>query len=231
MSTGTQPTDTMMEDDSTNTTPPGAAALLRFADSIQGHTRRLENLGAWRDVQQRNFGAEAEGEQRSLAALLRHIQAARAGGTDSDVGFFLLCMMAEGYAERIFDTDSELSALSAKIRAVERREGLEEFDEFDPDHPETPADWKALNAESKRRYQEVEKISHDRLAGWLRRHGETDMADLYASDRDAFDRRREAGRSQVHDTPEMKAMRKARTDAPKAGRDEESARGTPGLLK
>ncbi|HEY5504004.1 MAG TPA: hypothetical protein VIK28_02510, partial [Sedimentisphaerales bacterium] len=75
-----------------------------------------------------------------------------------------------------------------------KREGLSEFDEFDPDHPETPADWKALDAESNRRYHEVEKIRDDRFVRWLRRHGELDMADLYVNDRAAFDRRREAGR-------------------------------------
>ena len=59
---------------------------------------------------------------------------------------------------RDFETERKLNRLYAKIRAIEKREGLDEFDEFIPEHPETPADWKALNGKSNRRYQEVEKI-------------------------------------------------------------------------
>ena len=120
--------------------------------------------------------------------------------------------------------------INAAKRLAVARNAIDYLSQFDPATRETSLEQGSFPKHSFD-YQEVERISHDRLAGWLRRHGETEMADLYASDRDAFDRRREAGRSQVHDTPEMKAMRKARTDAPKAGRDEESARGTPGLLK
>jgi hypothetical protein len=84
--------------------------------------------------------------------------------------------------------------LSAKMRAIEQREGLTEFDEFIPDHPETPADWKALNAESHHRFHELERIRDARFVRFLLAHGEIEMADLYANDRAAFDRRREAGR-------------------------------------
>jgi len=178
----------------TNQPQPGTADLLLFADLIQGQARRLENLATWRNVLQRNFNAQAAGEHLGMAVLLREIQALRFAGTETDVGFFIVCQMAERHAETIFDTDQELNELSAKIRAIEKREGLSEFDEFIPDHPKTPADWKASNVESNRRYQEVEKINDDRVVGWLRRHGETVMADLYLNDRAAFDRRREAGR-------------------------------------
>ena len=95
---------------------------------------------------------------------------------------------------RLFETDRELNRLREKIRSIEKREELPESYEFDPDHPETPADWKALNTAWNRRYQEVEKIRDARFIRWLRRHGELDMADLYANDRATFDRRREAGR-------------------------------------
>jgi len=169
------------------------AALLPLADRIQGHARRLENLAVWRDVLQRNFNAQAAGEHRGMAALLRDIQASRFAGTETDVGFFIVCQMAESHAETIFDTDPELKELSDTLSAIEQREGLDEFDEFDPDHPETPADWKALSAELNRREEEVVRINDDRVIGWLLRHGEPDMADLYAKDRAAYDRRREAG--------------------------------------
>ena len=106
--------------------------------------------------------------------------------------------MAERHAETIFETDRELNKLSAKLRAIEQREGLGELDEFDPDHPETPADWKVLDAKSNRRFEAVEKIEHDRIIGWLRRHGEFDMAELFANDRAAFEDRRETGRCKVY---------------------------------
>ena len=194
-----------MSNQATQIAPPGAAgvtedptskcaaALLPLADRIQGHARRLENLAVWRDVLQRNFNAQAAGEHRGMAALLRDIQASRFAGTETDVGFFIVCQMAESHAETIFDTDPELKELSDTLSAIEQREGLDEFDEFDPDHPETPADWKAVNAELNRRYREVLRIKDERLVGWLLRHGETEMADLYLNDRAAYDRRREAG--------------------------------------
>jgi hypothetical protein len=176
---------------------PGAAELLLFADLIQGYARRLENLATWRDTLLRNSDAQAAGEHLCMAALLREIQALRFAGIDTDVGFFIVCHMAERHAESIFETDRKLNELSAKIRAIEQREGLDELDEFDPDHPETPADWKVLDAKSNRRFQAVEKIERERIIGWLRCHGELDMADLFATDRAAFDRRREAGRCKL----------------------------------
>jgi len=175
----------------------GAAALLLFADMIQGYARRLENMATWRDTLLRNSDAQAAGEHLGMAALLREIQALRFAGIDTDVGFFIVCHMAERHAESIFETDRKLNELSAKIRAIEQREGLDELDEFDPDHPETPADWKVLDAKSNRRFQAVEKLERERIIGWLRRHGETEMAELFTNDRAAFDRRREAGRCKL----------------------------------
>jgi hypothetical protein len=182
--------------DGLTTTPAhsqlGTSDALLFADLMLGHARRLENLATWRDVLQRNSDARAAGEHLGMAALLRDIQASRFGGTETDAGFFIVCHMAEHHAETIFDADTELNELSAKIRAIEQREGLSEFDEFIPGHE--PADWQALNDQWKGRFQEVEKIHDDRIIHWLRRYGETDMATLYTNDRAAFDRRREAGR-------------------------------------
>jgi len=176
---------------------PGAAELLLFADLIQGYARRLENMATWRDTLLRNSDAQAAGEHLGMAALLREIQALRFAGIDTDVSFFIVCHMAERHAESIFETDRKLNEMSAKIRAIEQREGLGEFDEFDPDHPETPADWKTLNGKSNRRFQAIEKIRDARFIRWLRRHGELDMADLFANDRAAYDRRREAGRCKL----------------------------------
>jgi hypothetical protein len=102
--------------------------------------------------------------------------------------------MAERHADTIWDMDPELNELCDEMRAIEEREGLTECDEFDPDDPETPADWKALNAKSNRRYQEVVRISGERFLGWLRRNGENEIADLFLKDRAEYDRRREAGR-------------------------------------
>ena len=54
-----------------------------------------------------------------------------------------------------------------------------------------------MNGKSNRCFQAVEKIRDARFIRWLRRHGELDMADLFANDRAAFDRRREAGRCKL----------------------------------
>jgi hypothetical protein len=179
-----------------NQSRPGAAELLLFADLIHGYARRLENLVTWQDVLQRHYYAVEAGE--SPHDLTRFQQAWRESGEDKeDVAFFTISWQAERSADEIFETDTKLNELSAKIRAIEQREGLGEFDEFDPDHPETPADWKTLNGKLNRRFQVVEKIRDARFIRWLRRHGELDMADLFANDRAAYDRRREAGRCKL----------------------------------
>jgi hypothetical protein len=178
-------------------TKPGASGTLLFADLILGHARRLENLA----TKQARFERFASADEASEAPhnhegeLLRAARAQRdAGKINDDALFFIFSWLTERSADDIFDTDTELNELSAKIRAIEKREGLDEFDEFIPDHPDTPADWKALDAKWKRRYEEVEKIQDARFIRWLRHHGELDMADLFVNDRAAFDRRREAGR-------------------------------------
>ena len=175
---------------------PGAAEILLIVDLIQGYARRLENMATGRDVLQRHHNAVEAGE--APHDLIRFQQAWRESGEDKDdVAFFAISWQAERLADEIFETDTKLNELSARIRAIEQREGLGELDEFDPDHPETPAEWKVLDAKSNRRFQAVEKIRDAQFIRWLRRHGELEMADLFANDRAAFDRRREAGRCKL----------------------------------
>ena len=171
-----------------------ATGLLLLADLIHGHARRLENMGAWQDVKHRSSNAEAEGEPKSHAGLIRLVQASRIAENDTDQDFLIICQMGESFADTIFENDPELHELHAKMRAVEKSEQLTDSYEFDPEHPETPADWKQLNAQRDERFRKVERLYHNRFTGWLRRHGETVMADLYVDDRAAFDRRREAAR-------------------------------------
>ena len=177
---------------------PGASGALLFADLILGDARRLENL-ATKQARLERFASTVEaGEAPHDCDRLGAARALRdAGKINDDALFFIFSWLAERSADDIFDTDTELNELSAKIRAIEKREGLDEFDEFIPDHPDTPADWKALDAKWKRRYEQVEKIQDARFIRWLRHHGELDMADLFVNDRAAFDRRREAGRCKV----------------------------------
>jgi hypothetical protein len=182
-----------------NQPQPGTADLLLFADLIQGQARRLENLATWRDRLDRHSSAEEDGKPAHTSDdLLRLQQAWRDSGEgDEDAAFFTIACLAEHWAESVFDTDPALNELFAKMRAIEQREGLTEFDEFIPDHPETPADWRVLNAESHRRFHELEHIRDARFVRFLLAHGEIEMAALYANDRAAFDRRREAGRFSV----------------------------------
>ena len=175
------------------------AYILALAERIQAHARRLENLATWRDRFDRNLRAVEAGEEpRGSKNLLLLAQAQRDSGSDNDEAlFFTIAWLAEHWAESVFDTDPAMKELSTKMRAIEQREGLAEFDEFDPDHPETPADWKVLNAESHRRFHELEHIRDARFVRFLLAHGEIDMADLFAKDRAAFDGRREAGRHSI----------------------------------
>jgi hypothetical protein len=181
-------------DSPTSETDSVTTGLLLLAEQILGHARRLENIGIWRDAKRRNSNAESEGEPRSVTKLIRILQASRIAENDSDQEFMIMCQMGEHFAETIFQNDPESDALRVKMRAVEMREELPESYEFDPDHPETPADWKELNGRWHDRFRDLEKLYDHRFTSWLRRHGETVMADLYVNDRNAFDRRREAGR-------------------------------------
>ena len=149
---------------------------------------------------QRHFDAVEAGEQQcDPDDALRWQQARRDSGEgNGDRAFFAISWFAETWADSIWDTDPELNGLWHQLTAIEQREGLAEFVELDPDHPETPADWKALNAQSNRRCEEVVRLEDQRLVAFLLTHGEPDMADLFVGDRAAYDRRREAGRCAVY---------------------------------
>ena len=176
-------------------TKPTASSALLFADLIVGSARRLENLATKQARLERFASAVEAGEAPHDCDLLGAARALRdAGKINDDALFFIVVWRGERSVEDIFETDRELNRLNAKIRAIEKREGLDEFDNFIPDHPDTPADWKVLEAKWNRRYQEVEKIQDARFIRWLRHHGELDMANLFLNDRAAFVRRREAGR-------------------------------------
>jgi hypothetical protein len=179
-------------------TKSGASGTLLFADLILGHARRMENLASKQARLERFASAVEAGEAPHDCDLLREAQAQRAAGKiDDDALFFIGSWRGERSVGDIFETDRELNRLNAKIRAIEKREGLDKFDEFIPDHPDTPADWKALDTKWNRRYAEVEKIQDARFIRWLRHHVELDMANLFLNDRAAFDRRREAGRRKI----------------------------------
>jgi succinate dehydrogenase flavin-adding protein (antitoxin of CptAB toxin-antitoxin module) len=174
-------------------TKPGASGALLFADLILGHARRLENLATKRARPERFISAVEAGEAPHDCDLLGEAHAQRAAGKiNDDALFFIVSWRGERSVEDTFEKDGELNRLTAKIRAIEKREGLDEFDNFIPG--QEPADWKALDAKSNRRYEEVEKIQDAQFIRWLRHHGELDMANLFLNDRAAFDRRREAGR-------------------------------------
>ena len=145
-----------------NQSQSGASGTLLFADLILGHARRLENLATKQARLERFASAVEAGEAPHDCDLLGAARALRdAGKINDDALFFIVVWRGERSAEDIFETDRELNRLNAKIRAIEKREGLDEFDEFIPEHPDTPADWKALDAKWKRRYEEVEKIQDD----------------------------------------------------------------------
>ena len=173
---------------------PGAAELLSLADMVRGHARRIENLATWRDVLQRNFDAQAAGEHLGMADLLREIQASRFAGIDNDVGFFIICQMAERHAETIMMTDAGLDGIHSQMETIRQREDAD----WDLDDPDAPEDYRTLAGHWSRRYVELEQVREARFIAWLSRHGELGMADLYVNDRADFDRRREAGRCEVH---------------------------------
>ena len=177
-----------------NQPQPGAADLLMFADMIQGQARRLEILATWRDLLLQNEDAKAAGEHLDMTTLLREIQASRFSGNQTDAGFFIVCRMAASHAETVFQTDAALDGIHDKMEAIRQREDAD----WDLDDPDAPEDYRALAGRWSRRFLELEQVRETRFIGWLRRHGETEMANLYANDRAAFDRRREAGRCKIY---------------------------------
>jgi hypothetical protein len=176
---------------------PATADLLRLADLLQGHVRQLEMLATWPDVVQRlphHRNAVAAGDPPGIATMLRDIQAKRFAGSSTDIGFFVVCQMAELHVNALFQTDAALNEINRRMAAIRQREGAD----WDAEDADAPGDYEALVDQWNRRFEELEAVREARFIGWLRRLGELDMADLYANDRAAFDRRREAGRCRVH---------------------------------
>lgn len=167
-----------------------ARDLHAIADRIQGQARRLENLATWWATLQRYDQARQAGEPLSMADQLRHIQALRLAGVDTDKGFFWVCLMAELWALEYMTAniavDPKFNELLDAIEIIQRRERRI----FPPDDPDAPEEIKALENECKRRR---DAIVDSAMVVWLVRHGEDEIAELWLTNKAEFLRRREPG--------------------------------------
>jgi len=168
-----------------------ADTLLRIANRVQAVARRAENLVFGWETRKRISQRLKDGTA-TPADLVRVAQYAREKGYfDAGNVLFWISHTASDEAWETTCADPTLKEIGEQIKAVEVREGLGEDEEFIPDHPDVPQDWKALNEEYERRWNDVyDRSFHD----FLRRYGEDDIADLYLNNRPEWDRLYEEGR-------------------------------------
>jgi hypothetical protein len=104
-----------------------------------------------------------------------------------DAGFHLVCFQVDLIAERLADT--ALREIELRLDAIRIAHGLTEDEDWSL--AEAPAEYRAVSEEYKR-------ASDDLFIRVLEAHGEHAMATLFRNDKDAFDRRNEAGREYFH---------------------------------
>lgn len=150
----------------------GAVGLLEIANLLRVQIRRAENLATWREKIMPLLGPEERGRPSSL---LRAVQVLRdADVMYADRAFFCICCFVLQLAE----DDPAIKDLSAKMKAIQQREGLAEDRVLALNDPETPEDYKEMN----RRQDEI-------IAAILKQYGEDEIAGLLLNDHDAFERR------------------------------------------
>lgn len=97
-----------------------------------------------------------------------------------------------------------LRAVQEAMEAIERREGLQRGHYWA--RGDEPEDYRALN-------DEYERIHDARLVEVMREFGESELADLFANDRSAYDALREAGRRSVFEAENLAAAIRSSVDA------------------
>ena len=166
--------------------------LCSQADRIQGCVRQLENLVMGDALRLLHERAQQAGERPNL---MRDIQISRPAKLKNDALFSIIANhLAAGRAEDVADADPLLRELSGRMAAIKKREGLRDEEHFAPKNPGVPQEWLALQDQWRRRADELKDAAS---IVWLRRHGEDSMADLLATDKAEYERRRREGQIQL----------------------------------
>ena len=167
----------------------------------------LASVKAWDQFQERGRAfTQQKALRRSFDELgvsswIEIIDLAEAAGAIEPAFRF---MLRSYVIERIHDKRcytgvyKELEDISSRIKAIEEREGLGDL-EYWP-RGEGPEDWNHLN-------NQYEKIADVKFEEALREFALDDMADLYHTDREAYDAHREQGRLiSIAKTPELEQL-------------------------
>jgi hypothetical protein len=124
------------------------------------------------------------GDQIGIIWIVAAQQLEHEGRLSPRAASYLVACFAEDMTVAMWDSDPEMSALTARIERLERANGLRPGEYWRVD--EGPPEWRAAErlweAAFDRRWQAI-----------LRRFGEHEMAELLERDRDEFDRRLHAG--------------------------------------
>lgn len=135
----------------------------------------------------------------------------RTGLADPDEAHYMIELYMNDLMDDVLE-DPEIVAIFAKMKAIEKREGLDEDHYWPPG--EGPDDYEELRKAEDDRYEAI-------FVKRLRDFGEHDMADLYLTDRDEYRRRTERGRRICFpDSPsleELMARRQAEADGQDTG--------------
>lgn len=151
-----------------------------------------QKKGLWRDLDENGFATKS---------WLEMIDSAEAAGAlEPAVRFLLRSHVIEQIHDKRCYTGvyKELEDISSRIQAIEEREGVGDL-EYWP-RGGGPEDWNHLN----NRYEKIVDVKFEEA---LREFGLDDMADLYHTDREAYDAHREQGRLiSVAKTPEQEQL-------------------------
>ena len=161
-----------------------AADLLRIANQLSIQTRKAENTAIWCE----KSSTLLEQEKNEPLSILKAAQAQRDSGImENDQALSCIFLMVERLADDIIPNDPKLRAISAKIDAIEKREGLAEDEYWMSSDPNVPADWQALIKKWERCHNEI-------IVAILKQCGEYEIANLFLNRKEEFDLQFETGR-------------------------------------
>ena len=157
------------------------AKVMDIMANLQAIARQQSDRTSWRDRLAFYHASRKEGDPIDHSFLLRTYQAARnARDIDPDLAFYMITLLFDNFCGERYEDDPKLKKITAKIRDIEKREGLKDDEYFA--RGEEPDDLEKAEDEWDQRHTEIQ-------ASIMRDHGEGDMADLYLNDRDEYDRR------------------------------------------
>ena len=150
----------------------------KLSAMLEGRSERPGWYAAW----QRLTPESPEEDRLSVYQAIRESEL-----LPEDAGFYLVCWQVAQIVECLADT--VLSELDDRLDAIRTAHGLAEDEEWDL--ADAPPEYRDVS-------EEYERASNDLFIQVLEANGEHAIATLYRTDKQAYQRREEAGREYFH---------------------------------